>query len=829
MPPFSTPELQLAYEFVESTGLNIFLTGKAGTGKTTFLHDLKRLSPKRMIVVAPTGVAAINAGGVTIHSFFQLPFSPFIPSEINSNVIQTDRGRAFKKDSRRFNREKLQIIRSLDLLIIDEISMVRADLLDSIDEVLRLFRDKNKPFGGVQLLMIGDLQQLAPVAKEEEWSILRNYYDSVFFFSSHALKKTHFICIELKQIFRQKDQFFIDLLNKVRENNIDKDTLSILNDRFIPDFTPDDEEGYIVLTTHNAKAKEINENKLDELPGDPHLFKASIEGDFPEYAFPTDPELNLKVGAQVMFVRNDPSAEKLYFNGKIGAIADIDEDMIFVECPEDDSSIEVSPVEWQNIKYSLDEESKAIREEVTGTFVQYPLKTAWAITIHKSQGLTFEKAVIDARSAFAHGQVYVALSRCKSLEGLVLSTPLVNPGILSNPVVSDFISDIERNPPGKEFLERSKQAYYQVLLLDLFDFSAIKKPMLQTIRLANEHKTILIGNLLQVLEKMLPDYEKEINGVAVKFAIQLKHYSSAEGSKEDPSYLQERIIKGVNYFIEKSNSILISGLQEIKFETDNTAVHKLVKEAIGKLAEIILSKLFCLESCRNGFSVKEYLSARAKAVLDAPELTRKTIKEKKPEEILSIKYPSLYNNLKTWRNQKMRELDLPAYMIVQTKTMASLATLLPSTRTELLRIKGMGKKKVEQYGDEILAIISDYCRHHKIEQLPLEAQPGKRIRKKGESMEISFRMYKEGKTVDEIAEERGITRQTILEHLALYVETGELDIHQFVSPEKVSKIRAYFQQSETKHLTTAREALGEDFSYPELKLVLKYMTYLSEL
>ena len=282
MPPFSTPELQLAFEFTESTGLNIFLTGKAGTGKTTFLHDLKRLSPKRMIVVAPTGVAAINAGGVTIHSFFQLPFSPFIPSEINSNVVLTDKGQAFKKDSRRFNREKLQIIRSLDLLIIDEISMVRADLLDSIDEVLRLFRDKNKPFGGVQLLMIGDLQQLAPVAKEEEWNILRNYYNSVFFFSSHALKKTHFICIELKQIFRQKDQFFIDLLNKVRENNIDKDTLSILNERYFPDFIPEDEEGYIVLTTHNAKAKEINENKLDELPGDAHLFKASVEGDFPE-------------------------------------------------------------------------------------------------------------------------------------------------------------------------------------------------------------------------------------------------------------------------------------------------------------------------------------------------------------------------------------------------------------------------------------------------------------------------------------------------------------------------------------------------------------------
>ena len=401
------PQLELAINFVQFTNKNLFLTGKAGTGKTTFLHNLKKSSLKRMAVVAPTGVAAINAGGVTIHSFFQLPFVPYVPG---SNGAQ---------QQRRFQRDKINLIKSLDLLVIDEISMVRADTLDNIDEVLRRLRNPAKPFGGVQLLMIGDLHQLSPVVKDEDWKILKEHYSSLYFFNSKALHKTSHVTIELKHIYRQSDSFFIDLLNRVRENRIDADVLASLNQRYIHNFKPADDEGYITLTTHNATAQEINENKLAEIKLKSQRFKATIEGEFPEFAYPTALDLEVKIGAQVMFIKNDPSREKLFYNGKIGNVTRIDNQVIYVKCSSDSMEIAVEPLEWNNISYELNAETKEVTENIIGRFIQHPLKLAWAITIHKSQGLTFEKAIIDANAAFAHGQVYVALSRCKSFEGLV--------------------------------------------------------------------------------------------------------------------------------------------------------------------------------------------------------------------------------------------------------------------------------------------------------------------------------------------------------------------------------------------------------------------------
>ena len=418
METVTNQDLQLAFDFVKYTNRNIFLTGKAGTGKTTFLHDLKKSSPKRMIVVAPTGVAAINAGGVTIHSFFQLPFHPYIPSFYlpENNPGKQPEQKDFT--GYKMSREKINIIKSLDLLIIDEISMVRADTLDAVDYALRRYKIHYLPFGGVQLLMIGDLQQLAPVVKDEDREIINKYYDSSFFFGSRALCSTDYVTIELKHIYRQNDQVFINLLNKVRDNHVDSDVLSELNKRYIPDFDPDSDGGYITLTTHNYQAQMLNDSKLEKLPGRPHSFKATIKDEFPEFSYPTASELILKEGAQVMFVKNDISRDKLFFNGKIGKVETFEDDIIVVKCPDDDFPIRVEMAEWQNMKYTLDEETKEIQETVIGTFTQYPLKLAWAITIHKSQGLTFDRAVIDACAAFAHGQVYVALSRCRTLNGL---------------------------------------------------------------------------------------------------------------------------------------------------------------------------------------------------------------------------------------------------------------------------------------------------------------------------------------------------------------------------------------------------------------------------
>ncbi len=408
--PFNNPQLRLAFEFVQHTGRNIFLTGKAGTGKTTFLHNLKKETSKRMIVVAPTGVAAINAGGVTIHSFFQLPFGPQLPGNNSANDSNSS--------IRRFSKQKINIIRSIDLLVIDEISMVRADLLDGIDGTLRRFKNRNLPFGGTQLLLIGDLQQLAPVVKDNEWNLLRNHYTTSFFFGSLALQKTNYVSIELVHVYRQSDETFINLLNKVRNNVMDNDVIEALNNRYNSDFNSLG-TSHIILTTHNAKAKQINDSRLEKLTGNDYNFMATITGNFPEFSFPTDGELKLKQGAQVMFIKNDPNPDKQYYNGKIGSIIDIDDESITVQCDGDDEPISVEKLFWEKMAYKINDDSKEIVESIEGTFVQYPLKLAWAITIHKSQGLTFENAVIDAQDAFAHGQVYVALSRCKTLEGLV--------------------------------------------------------------------------------------------------------------------------------------------------------------------------------------------------------------------------------------------------------------------------------------------------------------------------------------------------------------------------------------------------------------------------
>lgn len=412
-------ELSMAWDIIENTGANLFLTGKAGTGKTTFLKDVRDKSTKRLIVLAPTGIAAINAGGVTIHSFFQLPLSPYVP------------GATFGGDEQkyyRFSKVKRNIIRTMDLLVIDEISMVRADLLDAIDSVMRRYREHDKPFGGVQLLLIGDLQQLAPVIKDDEWSMLSKFYSTPYFFSSNALNAANYHTVELKTVYRQQDEDFISILNQIRENRATDETLAILNKRYIPDFVPDKKSDYIRLTTHNYPAQMINDKELSLLPSKEHFFKAEVEGDFPETSYPADENLVLKQGAQIMFIKNDP--EKRFFNGMIGEVVSLDDTHIIVRGKNGGESFGLEKSEWTNSKYTLDDVTKEIKETVEGVFRQYPLRLAWAITIHKSQGLTFEHAIIDVSHSFAHGQTYVALSRCRTLQGIVLSEPLQRDAIV---------------------------------------------------------------------------------------------------------------------------------------------------------------------------------------------------------------------------------------------------------------------------------------------------------------------------------------------------------------------------------------------------------------
>jgi tRNA uridine 5-carbamoylmethylation protein Kti12 len=810
----TNPQLQLAHNFVQYTGRNVFLTGKAGTGKTTFLHNLKQYSSKRMVVVAPTGVAAINAAGVTIHSFFQLSFGPQIPEYTHARNSEENHSKV-----KRFSKEKINIIKSMDLLVIDEISMVRADLLDGIDATLRRFRDRGKPFGGVQLLMIGDLQQLAPVVKEDEWRLLQRHYDTPFFFSSNALKKTHYVTVELTYVFRQRDEHFIKLLNKVRDNKIDDEVVRLLNERYYPDFNFD-KPGYIILTTHNAKAKAINDDKMLALPGKEKKFIATIKGNFPDYIYPTEPDLRLKEGAQVMFIKNDPEPEKRFYNGKIGLVIKIDKDAVRVQCEGDDEPVDVVPLEWEKVKYTLNDETKEISESVEGTFTQIPLKLAWAITIHKSQGLTFEKAVIDAQAAFAHGQVYVALSRCKSLEGMILSSKITTTSIKHDTTVERFTKDFEEQQPDEQELEKSKHDFQRQLLSGLFDFQGLRRRIYYLMKLVNEHDSSLQIDLKDPFLEISNKVKNELVIVSEKFNRQLITLLSTEPDAEKNQALQERVRKASVYFQEKVNEVVLKKADEIIVETDNKAIRKSLNDALKKLLFDAEFKHTCLHACENGFVVQNYLEAKAKASIEEP--ARKKRKKKTAEPVDdTIKHPELYLRLKHWRNAKVDELNLPYYGVLPLKTIRELSNKLPVTLPALKAIKGMGKKKLAMFGGELIEIITDYC-----DEIDFQPEPyyEPEITPKKPTKQISFEMWQEGKSVEQIAKERGFAISTIEGHLAYFVETGDIPVEKMVSEENIEKITDFFKSNPDALLGEAKSALGEEVSWSELHFVKAALT-----
>ncbi|HBZ65452.1 MAG TPA: helicase [Bacteroidales bacterium] len=817
-------QLDLAFGFVQYTNRNIFLTGKAGTGKTTFLKDLRAVSPKRMIVVAPTGVAAINAGGVTIHSFFQIGFGPQIPVRYLPAVQErSTTGQGSNGEVKRFSRDKISIMRSLDLLVIDEISMVRADLLDAIDDVLRRFRRNSKPFGGVQLLMIGDMQQLAPVAKDDEWEILSPYYKSVYFFSSLALQSTDFVSIELKHIYRQRDEQFISLLNRVRENKADLETLNELNKRYVPDFNPDNSEGYIILTTHNNQAHELNRAKLGELKSAPMSFDAEIEGDFPQYNYPTEPQLVIKIGAQVMFVKNDPGIPRLFFNGKIGIVSGLVDGKIYVKCAGDDKPIAVEPLKWENIKYTIDETSREIKEEVIGVFTQYPLKLAWAITIHKSQGLTFDRAIIDAKSAFAFGQVYVALSRCRTLEGLVLSAPIPPRAIRSDVIISGFSHDISENQPDEATLDISRNRYQQQLLNELFDFKELSRRLSSGRRLAVEHAGSLTDDLVAHIRRLAEVSGSQIESVGDKFRAQLQRMvaETSDPDIEKNPLLQERIRKAAGYFTDILRKELIAPLKSIEVESDNKQVKKTVRESM-EIALTDAELMFAgINACKEGFILKQVLDARGKAMVDAS--VSQKIRAKDKTEHIGNADPMLVKALRQWRSEMAAEMEADLAAILPQKVLLRIAEVKPATLRALRQINGFGAQRAKKYGKILVELIDNFVddslrKPH--EDSEMEPENGALL---SLTQLTSINLFLEGKSIDEITAIRSLARTTICDHLAVGVGVGMIDIHKLVDDALIDRMAVYFEKHPESTLTDARASIGQDVDYSDLRYYQSYL------
>ncbi len=706
-------QAQLAWDIIENTNTNIFLTGKAGTGKTTFLRRLKEESSKRIVVVAPTGIAAINAEGVTIHSFFQLSFAPFIP----------DAQYKLKEQQYRFSKQKIRVIQSIDTLVIDEISMVRADLLDAVDNVLRRFRKNNLPFGGVQMVMIGDLGQLAPVAKDDEWQMLSRYYDTPYFFSSLALKSTRYAIVELKTVYRQSDSHFVELLNRVRDNRADDSVLAALNSRYIPNFQPPVEEGYIRLTTHNFQAQQENDRQLALLPGKPYTYEASITGKYPEMLFPTEQTLTLKEGAQVMFVKNDSSADKAFYNGMLGTVTEINDKNLFVRTKDTGVVIKVEPEQWENTRYEINERTNEITEEVEGTFTQLPVKPAWAITVHKSQGLTFDRAIIDVQRAFTHGQTYVALSRCRTLEGLVLSAPLPMSAIIRDGAVDDYVSRAAEHTPTEGQIDLLRRDYYLSVISELFDF----RPLMDAF---NRMLDLLMGHFRRSYPKLIIEYKARLGiiktqlyDVAERFKLQYNQIVISTASYQDDVHLQERLTKGAAYFARTISDIEML-VKNTDVKTDTPDVKKQVAELLTTLKELVMQKRALLNYVKDeGFSLNEYQHQRAVVFMGKDNAgTKKTaakqkspVKEKsavKPKveaavPELKVLHPKVLDALTEWRRQRALKAHMPTYCILQQKAIIAIANLLPQDKEALARIPFCGNVKAEKYGDEILAVVKE--------------------------------------------------------------------------------------------------------------------------
>lgn len=801
-------EMQLAKKLIETTNENVFLTGNAGTGKTTFLNLLRTQTAKRMVVLAPTGVAAINAKGQTIHSFFQLPFTPFLPE--------------YKKEKGQIKKDKINIFRTIDLLVIDEISMVRADLLDAIDDRLREYRkQKYSPFGGVQCLFIGDLQQLPPVVRDEDWALMQKHYSTPFFFSSKALQESSYVTIELKKIYRQADEKFISILNEVRNNHLSMESLNELNKHYLPEYEP--KEGEIFLTTHNKIADAFNEKKLNELEEESNIYNAIIKDRFPESMYPVDESLELKIGAQVMFTRNNREAN--YYNGKIGTIIDLSEHKITIKCKEDAFPIVAERETWENTEIKIDKESKDQYEEVVGSFSQFPLRLAWAITIHKSQGLTFDRAIIDAIASFSHGQVYVALSRCKSLDGMVLKSPIKLESIITDLNVTRYMQyEGERAANIEEALPQLQKRYMIVLLNEMFDFTDIHQIFGRVFNMAQTGNPLhnLMPKLCDLVSAEYKSLTSEIVDVANKFRNQYTALVDAASNIYTDEHLQQRIKAAVGYFLGKLADIDIDIYNE-DIELDNRSVEDAYNAQTAEFVKLVRIKTALLSAFKEQpFTTTSFLEARAKATLD---IEMGKLERTKADMTVAGVDPVLQHRLTIWRSDKAD--GGPLAYVMSMKTLQEIAARLPKSTEDMKTIPGLGTKRITKYGDEIVKIVRQFIADKRDDKLTDEEKElmTKASSKKTKSSKSSkssepdtyqktLILFKEGKSIQEIVDERALSLGTIENHLTKLVYNCELKAEDVIDESQLNMIDKVLSKKTEISIHDLRKEIKERVSMP---------------
>ncbi|HVZ96161.1 MAG TPA: helix-turn-helix domain-containing protein [Chitinophagaceae bacterium] len=802
----------LAFRFVSETNENIFLTGKAGTGKTTFLRYLIRHCAKNVVVAAPTGVAAINAGGVTLHSLFQLPLHPFLPTAANRKELLS---------RMKFNRHRQQLLRRMELLVIDEISMVRCDVLDAIDTILKsVRRNYNVPFGGVQLLFIGDMFQLPPVAQQQEWEILKEYYSTPFFFDSHVIENEVPLLIELKKIYRQKDDHFVSLLNKVRNNEMSAADFENLHGRYNAAFHPAHDEKYITLTSHNNIADQINHRELYKLNSPSHKYDAFIEGDFPENNYPAEAELILKEGAQVMFLKNDVAGKK-YFNGKIGVIKELGDDIITVTC--EGLDIGVSKETWENMRYTLNRSDGRLEQERVGAFTQFPLRLAWAITIHKSQGLTFDKVMIDASAAFSSGQIYVALSRCTSLEGIVLMSKISPSVIYSNDTVLQAEKKFAPKGSLAERFEGARQIFTQQLLRDIFSFDNIGQSI-EALDQGIQDATEKLNNEAAAWIKKIKTGFAEHKMTGTKFISRIGEMMRTEPVIEKNELLQKRITDAATYF-KKQIEFYQQSLKEHPLVTEHREVAAELNELLNQLAFALHAEDYYLQYCLQPFMMASFL--RHKLQYIQPRFNFTCYAGSKKYSAGDMPNLPLYIHLKQWRDTVCDKKNLPIYLVANQATLRDIATYLPMSRSDLMKMHGLGAAKADKYGDEILKLVNEYCDKNNIpSNMDAKAEEPKKKRQPKadgnglDSKSVTLQQYRAGKTIGEIAAERNLAISTIEGHLAWLVGNGDLSIGEMVPKENQSLIKEAIEKLGRQSIKELKEYLPPDISYNEIRLVV---------